>query len=121
MRRSPLRPRSEKNAALRERRRAFVEEQFSRRSVCEALARALRWRIAGNAEHAAFIAGLSKGCTRVATEPHEPLTRARAPGPDTILDADNLVCCCHHCHRHIHAHPRVAEQLDLLRSGRGRA
>ena len=70
-RRKRIRPRSEKTERRYVTRRQIVAEMFAEPSVCE-----VPW------------------CTNVATDPHEPLTRAR--GGD-ILDRDNIrrVCSPH--------------------------
>ncbi len=56
------------------------------------------------------------GCGRVATDPHEPLTRAR--GGD-ILDRANITLICFEHHREIHdKEPAWAyEQGFLVKSG----
>lgn len=56
-----------------------------------------------------------KGCRRLGTEVHEPLTRARG---GSILDPENCKPLCHKCHRLIHdTEPAWAyEQGLLLRS-----
>lgn len=64
-----LRPRSAKTAAKYVTRRAIVAELFAEPSICE-----VPW------------------CTDKATDPHEPLTRAR--GGD-ILDRSNIRKVCH--------------------------
>jgi hypothetical protein len=64
-----LRPRSPKTARKYVTRRAIVAELFAEPSICE-----VPW------------------CTNQATDPHEPLTRAR--GGD-ILDRDNIRRVCH--------------------------
>lgn len=58
-------------------------------------------------------------CSNYATELHEPLTRARAPGAETILDPENSIAVCPGCHRWIHDHPAEATRLGLLRNSRG--
>ena len=64
-----LRPRSAKTARKYVTRRAIVAELFAEPSICE-----VPW------------------CTERATDPHEPMTRAR--GGD-ILDRDNIRKVCH--------------------------
>ena len=68
-RRTRLRPRSKKTAQRYVTRRQIVAEMFAEPSVCE-----VPW------------------CPELATDPHEPLTRAR--GGD-ILDRDNIRRVCH--------------------------
>jgi len=65
----PLKPRSTKTAGRYITRRAIVAEMFAEPSICE-----VPW------------------CTERATDPHEPLTRAR--GGD-ILDRSNIRKVCH--------------------------
>lgn len=50
-------------------------------------------------------------CAERATDPHEPLTRAR--GGD-ICDRDNVLLLCRSHHRWAHDHPAEAEALGLL-------
>lgn len=114
MKRTPLRRVSKKREALNRKRRAFVDEQLSKRTECEAgmligklLGYSMRW----------------PGCGFYSTTMHEPLTRARAPGAETILDEDNSVAICDGvnggCHRWVHDNPAQAEKIGLLRSSRG--
>jgi len=51
-------------------------------------------------------------CMQVATDPHEPLTRARG---GSITDPDNILGICRHHHSEIHAEPAWAYELGLLR------
>ncbi len=68
-RRKRIKPRSDKTARKYVTRRRIVAEMFAESSVCE-----VPW------------------CANVATDPHEPLTRAR--GGD-ILNRDNIRRVCH--------------------------
>jgi hypothetical protein len=68
-RKTRLKPRSAKTAARYVTRRAIVAELFAEPSICE-----VPW------------------CTLIATDPHEPLTRAR--GGD-ILDREQIRKVCH--------------------------
>jgi hypothetical protein len=121
MRRSPLRRKSAKREKLDVLRQAFVKERLAEQRFCQAMERALSKKIPENYEQAKFISLLAKGCTHYAIEVHEPLSRARAPGQETILDPANSLCLCHWCHICvIHEHPAVAESLGLLTSSRGR-
>lgn len=88
-RRTRLKPRSAKTAAKYVTRRAIVAELFAEPVVCE-----VPW------------------CTERATDPHEPLTRAR--GGD-ILDRSNIRLLCREHHREIHdTEPSWAYDLGFL-------
>jgi hypothetical protein len=73
---TPLRPRSAKTERIYVTRRQIVAEMFLYPSVCEVTA--------GEGV---------RNCTAIATDPHEPLTRAR--GGD-ILDPGNIRKVCHY-------------------------
>jgi hypothetical protein len=91
-----------------------VKEQLGKRPHCEAssvIARAFQAAEFGSDMRP--YAGWR--CTLFATELHEPLTRARAPGAETILDPSNSVALCRNCHNTIHSHVAWAERLGLLR------
>lgn len=110
MKRSPLRRVSKKHAAELDVRREFVREQLSHRQWCEA----------GKIifEYLSKISQLhGHQCMNAATELHEPLTRSRAPGLETIVDPANSVAICRSCHMWIHSHPAHATQIGLLKSG----
>ncbi len=113
--RKPLRRMSIKRKAIVEQRKDFVAEQLAKREWCEA------GPIIGRHTGHVFTskAGRWRGCRFRSTELHEPLTRARAPGAETILDVENSVAICPICHAWIHANPADAEHLGLLRSSRG--
>lgn len=85
-RRAGLKPRSDKTARKYITRRQIVAELFTESSICE-----VPW------------------CTSVATDPHEPLTRAR--GGD-ILDRDNIRKVCHP-HNVMFAHDEQPWMYDL--------
>lgn len=115
-RKKRLSPVSAKRKKVVEQRREFSREQLDDRPWCEA-----GWKIgtllslregvlATSRENAAAVAE----CDRFSRELHEPLTRARAPGPETILDPDNSVAICFRCHRWIHDHPADATAIGLL-------
>jgi hypothetical protein len=111
-RKTPLRRVSNKREAIIRSRRKFVREQLIKRPWCEA------GQIIGSATGQwAMIGGIRiwSYCKRVSTELHEPLTRARMPGPDTILDETNSVSLCRRCHFWIHENPKCAESIGLLR------
>lgn len=97
---------STKRAALNVLRGDFVREQLAKRPTCEAGGLWTR-------------AGLSSPCTVKSTELHEPLTRARSPGPETILSVENSVAICRACHVMVHSHPAAATLVGLLKSGKG--
>ena len=94
----------------------FVAEQLAAHPRCQFPERAVRY------VHPDFpgLLDMLAGCTGAATEIHEPMTRARKPGNETILDADNSLAGCHQCHAWTHAHPALAEQMGLLKSSRGK-
>lgn len=98
MKRTPLNRVSKKRQATNAKRREFVREQISKRPHCEVRRFGL--------------------CTTYATALHEPLTRARAPGEDTILDVENSVAVCWHCHNWIHTHVAEATQAGWLKPSR---
>ena len=108
-RRTRLRPRSRRREKIDAERREFVRSELSKRIYCEAggligaeLGQLGRW----------------SSCFRMSSELHEPLTRARAPGAETILDPDNSVAVCRACHQWIHEHPAKSTELGLLRRSR---
>lgn len=51
------------------------------------------------------------GCEGVATDPHEPLLRARGGAID---DPSNVVLGCHHCHARVHAFPEMATARGFM-------
>lgn len=104
-RRTRLRAVSAKRAVINKARGEFVREQLDRRPHCEA---------------ARLIATVSPTvhCLLFSTELHEPLTRGRAPGAETILDVGNSVSICRWCHDWTHSHPALATSIGLLRSAR---
>lgn len=119
-RKTRLRPVSAKRAVINKARGVFVREQLARRPHCE-VARlfdeALGGVVVAQPHEVALVAlQLARLCTGESTELHEPLTRARAPGAETILDPANSVAICRGCHMWIHANPRLATMFGLLRS-----
>lgn len=118
--RKRLKPMSEKRKAVQVQRSAFVVEQLSRRRICEA--GVIIGNATGDARPFAVASGEVRwrGCLYASQDMHEPLTRARAPGPETILDEKNSVAICRGCHEWVHAHPAEAERIGLLRSSRGK-
>ncbi len=58
-------------------------------------------------------AQVAPGCTYVATDGHERLTRAAG---GSITDPDNVYHICRMCHRFIHDHRKAAERYGLLTS-----
>jgi len=99
-----LQARSEKRKALAPKRAAFVEQKLKDNPMCQA------YEVSKSA--------IFK-CGRPSTEVHEPLTRARAPGDETVLDPRNALALCSLCHRTVHRHPEIAERVGLLVSSRG--
>lgn len=97
MRRTKLRPRSEKTARLyREVRIPFVVKMLGERPVCEIC--------------------FSRGSTEV----HERLSRGRSGGVrgDDWVDPENVLCLCHWCHRWVTDHPKEAEEHGWLLQSR---
>jgi hypothetical protein len=99
-----LQARSSKRTALAPKRAAFVQQKLKENPWCQA------YEVSKSAVFK---------CGRPSTEVHEPLTRSRAPGEDTILDPNNALALCTLCHGIIHREPALAESLGLLRSSRG--
>lgn len=58
------------------------------------------------------------GCSRLADDVHEPVTRARG---GSITDPANLVAVCRWCHGWLHDHPAEAAELGLLKPSGGAA
>ena len=100
-RKTPLRRVSPKTAKRNRARSKFRLEQLAARPGCEA--RETIWTVDPTWD----------GCTRWATDLHEPLTRAR--GGD-ILDASNTIATCRACHDWIHRYPTQATETGLLRT-----
>lgn len=124
-RRTQVKRVSAKRAVTNRKRAAFRREQLAVRTLCEAPQIAARiyashrpTDLHRSAVHAACMQ-VTALCQRVAVDLHEPLTRARAPGEETILDPANSVAICRPCHDWIHAHPEAATLLGLLKSGHG--
>jgi len=118
--RKRLKPVSKKRQIINVQRAQFVRDQLEKRPDCEACAIAVKHI---RYDDAAIMASLRKACgghgVHPATEIHEPLSRARKPGAETILDAANTIAVCHGAHAWIHAHPAAAERMWLLKSSRG--
>lgn len=88
-RRTRLRYRSRKTEALYRSRRRLVAELLAEPTRCQV-----------------------PGCTRLATDPHEPLTRARG---GSIFDPANVTLICRPHHREItDTEPAWAYELGLL-------
>ncbi len=88
VKRSPLRPRSKKTAALYAERRKLVAAVLADRIVCE-----VPW------------------CNHASQDVHEPLTRARG---GSILDPSNVKAVCRMHHDLIHLEPEWAYEHGLL-------
>lgn len=102
MKRSPLKPRSEKTAKLyREKRVPFVQKILSERPWCEACS----------------ITPVGHRGRRPSTDVHEILTRGRSGGVhgSAWLDEENVLALCRTCHTWITDHPKEAKELDLVR------
>lgn len=100
-RKTPMRRVSKKTAKRNRDRSRFRFEQLAERPRCES--RDTIWTIEPTWD----------GCTRWATDLHEPLTRARG---GSVLDASNTVATCRACHEWIHRFPMKATQIGLLQS-----
>lgn len=99
MKRSPLKPRSDKaKDTYRKERVPFVEKVLGERPLCEACPTCPAGR---------------KNSPRNSTDVHEILTRGRSGGVKgkAWLDEDNVLALCRTCHTWITAHPK--ESLDL--------
>ena len=113
-RRTPLRHMSRKRSKQQRLRREMVHDELSKRELCEAGARIRVYRksdlgkaYAGNRDDRGY------RCGGLAVDLHEPLTRARG---GSILDPANTFAVCRTCHEWIHAHPKAATAIGLLRS-----
>lgn len=104
-----IKQRSAKRAAVDGQRGAFVRAQLERRQTCEACV----W-IAEVVGALFTRAGRWMGCEGRSRDLHEPATRGRNPGSDTILAAANSVATCRKGHDWIHQHPAMAERAGLL-------
>lgn len=82
--------RARRAKVLRERRKVLAE-LYPRPVLC-----AIRW---------------DDRCQGAATDPHEPLTRARG---GSITDRANIVPACTVCHELVHANPAEAERRGWL-------
>lgn len=100
-RRTPLKAKSAKTAKRDRNRAKFRREQLADRPHCEA--RQTIW----TAEPT------WSGCTRWATDLHEPLTRARG---GSVLDPANTIATCRQCHEWVHRFPKKATEIGLLRT-----
>lgn len=110
MKRTPINPMSKKRKKVQKKRRSFVAEILRDRPDCEAGATIFEFY------KNKTITRANIGCmgTACSSEVHEPLTRARAPGSETILDPKNAVALCSACHRWIHDNVAEATELELL-------
>lgn len=104
-----LKPRSAKRAALAPVRAEFVRQRLAENPVCQMgpmLALALGPRFSHG--------GRWMGCRDKAVDVHEVLTRARQPGPETILTRENTRTGCRPCHDFVTTHPKDAERAGLM-------
>lgn len=111
MKKTRLKSVSSKRRKTQKKRRSFVAEILASRPDCEAGAIIFEAYRNHTIDRKANLGCLGVGRS---TEVHEPLTRARAPGEETILDPDNSVAICSACHRWIHDNVAEATKLDLL-------
>jgi hypothetical protein len=105
MKRTRIKPTSERRAKLAPKRAAFVADQLAQRPQCEA------GPIISEADQ--LIRESHGWCTGQAVTIHEPLLRSRG---GSIVDVDNSVAICDPCHRWVHDHPEFARELGLMRS-----
>lgn len=119
MKRSPLkrktriRQRSAKRIETMRRRRDLVARLLLERPGCEAFPLvSAAWN--DHPEHHVAYARALGGCKHASTDVHEPRTRARYPGAETILDEGNCLCVCWACHDFIHSNNDAAEAAGLL-------
>lgn len=113
-RRTSLRRISKKREAENRVRAEFVRIQLAKRPHCEVSSYVARASALVPADMVASVAALMRGCTRRSTELHEPMTRARAPGLETIISVENSVSICRQCHNWVHDNPMVSTVLGLL-------
>ncbi len=98
------------------RRRRIRQVSAKRAALAPARAKALtivRRRSGGRCE-----AQVAPGCTYVATDGHERLTRAAG---GSITDPDNILDLCRACHTWAHDHRKAAERYGVLVSRWGSA
>lgn len=98
MKRTPLRARSQKMAALYVQRRKVVRDLLAERPWCQ-----IRW---------------DAGCQGMSVDVDEILSRAQG---GSILDRDNLQTTCRHCHQQKHYNPTEADARGVTRFRRGGA
>lgn len=111
-----LQARSEKRKTLAPVRAAFVEKKLTQDPFCQACPVIHHWLL----DHPQEMPLKQRPrCTGHATTVHEPLTRARAPGDETILDEANAVSVCANGHAWVHLFPALSERMGLLKSSRG--
>jgi hypothetical protein len=97
IRRTRLRARSAKRAAIAPKRAALVEQVLAERPVCE---------------FPTILGGVAvRMCHRQSTDVHEPLSRGRG---GSILDKRNTLAVCREHHDWIHDHPNKAHELGVL-------
>jgi hypothetical protein len=121
--RKPLRRVSKKRAVVNRKRSALVKEILAEFPNCQMFRRAknhVMEKTTGQIPDALadFILGLCAGFRR-STQVHEPATRARFPGSDTILDKANCVATCDGCHRLVHDNVALSEACGLLVKSHG--
>ena len=116
LRRTPLRARSRKRQQDQRTRNEMVRDELARRELCEAGARIRVYRSSELGKAWTPDPDHPKGggyrCGGLAGDLHDPLTRARG---GAFLDPENTVAVCRTCHDWIHAHPKAATYLGLLR------
>lgn len=114
--RKPLRKVSKKRAKVNRKRRDFVKEVLAEFPWCQAFEKA---RTTGDGVVSWNFVHSVLRCDAPSTQVHEPRTRGRFPGSDTILDKANAVAVCANCHRQIHDNVALSEACGLLVKSHG--
>ena len=99
--------------AIRAERRELVARLLSERPTCEALSHLRSIVNTLGDDDQRVVVDAMRRCTFHSSEVHEVLSRARG---GSILDEENCLCLCHHCHAWVTTHPRLATMAGLLKS-----
>jgi hypothetical protein len=118
MKRTRIRPMSERRQGLVSERRALVERVLAQRPTCEAPShlRAIVHGLPREDQDEVVGALRASGPYCRSSEVHEVLSRARG---GSIVDESNVMALCHIHHAWVTAHPRLATMAGLMRSSRG--
>jgi len=117
-RRTRLRVRSAKRAAIAPERAAFVARVLTERSVCE-FGRQVSWAIHSpgiTLRDAALIVRAVRDCAKRSVDVHEVWTRGRGGPivPSAGLTDDGVLALCRPCHDWVTTHPDLAEILGCV-------